>query len=416
MYLNSIKSFPLCEKPIKGVFCGQDKYLILSKHIIKDTMFPVMEDDSYFIYVKSGQGQFIINGVEFTVYPRCVGWLQGSQVLTVKPDVQNPLELWSIPYDYALINYHMFMSSPVSTRMSIVTDSPILYPVDEISEAMQQVFEDFEHINKRYDNGSAMIKTSLLGRLSLLFGIETARKTPPESEEAFPLGWQASIYVAAHSCDNNSIEKAAEDLGTDPTTLNRQLKLATSLNYDQTVRRNRCLAAMSYLLCENLPLDYIASTSGFESDVTFYRCFKKVIGVTPGEYRDSNLSPGGKGKIYRGLITDDRLLSVVSYLYKNIVEEISLESIAKATFLSPNIIRNLLAKTYGVGYKRLLSLLRVRYSEMLLSSTELTLLDIAIVVGFNSVSTFSRVFKEINGQPPSEYRSECQEMIGNNEN
>lgn len=410
--MSKLKAFPLCEKPIKGVFCGKDKYLVLCKHMISDSMFPVMEEDSYFIYIKSGRGKFIINGVEFPVYAGCVGWLQGSQVLTIQPDPHDTLELWSITYDYALINYHMFMSSPVSTRMSIVTDSPILYPEDEISDAMRQVFEDFEHINKRYDNGSAMIKTSLLGRLSLLFGIETSRKAPTENDEDFPLGWQASIYLAAHSRDNNPIEKAAEDLGTDPTTLNRQLRLATSLNYDQTVRRNRCLAAMSYLLCENLPLDYIASTSGFESDVTFYRCFKKIIGVTPGEYRDSTLCSGGKGKVYRGLITDDRLLSVVSYLYKNIVEEISLESIARATFLSPNIIRNLLAKTYGVGYKRVLSLLRVRYSEMLLSSTELNLLDIAIVVGFNSVSTFSRAFKEINGQPPSEYRSECQEIIG----
>jgi len=169
---------------------------------------------------------------------------------------------------------------------------------------------------------------------------------------------------------------------------------------------------MSYLLCENLPLDYIASVSGFESDVTFYRCFKKVVGVTPSEYRDMNLCPGGKDRVYRGLIADDRLLSVVDYLYRNIGEEVSLEKIARDTFLSPNIIRNLLQKAYGIGFKRLLQVLRTRYSEMLLASSEMNLLDIAIVVGFNSVSSFSRVFKEINGQLPSDYRKECRERNG----
>ena len=102
----------------------------------------------------------------------------------------------------------------------------------------------------------------------------------------------------------------------------------------------------------------------------------------------------------------------MDYLYKNIGEEVSLEKIARDTFLSPNIIRNLLQKAYGIGFKRLLQVLRTRYSEMLLASSEMNLLDIAIVVGFNSVSSFSRVFKEINGQLPSDYRKECRKRNG----
>ena len=409
--MSSLRAIPLYEKPIKGVFCAPNKFLHLCKHSVSQNMLPVMEDDSYFIFVRAGKGQLIINGVAFEIYKDCVCWIQGTQVLSVRPDTKTGLELWSITYDYVLINYHMFMSSPLATRMSIVTQSPILYPEDGSTQEFRQIFEDFNNINTRYDNGTAMVKTSLLGRLSLLFGMSIGSREIPAVEQ-FPLGWQASIYIAMHSRDGCSIKEAASELNTDAVTLNSQLRIATSLNYDQTVRRNRCLTAMSYLLCENLPLDYIASVSGFESDVTFYRCFKKVIGVTPSEYRDMNLCPGGKDRVYRGLITDDRLLSVVDYLYKNIGEEVSLEKIARDTFLSPNIIRNLLQKAYGIGFKRLLQVLRTRYSEMLLASSEMNLLDIAIVVGFNSVSSFSRVFKEINGQLSSDYRKECRKRNG----
>ena len=404
--LNNWKSIPLCAKPTKGVFCAPNKFLYLCKHLINQNMLPVMEDNSYFLFVRDGRGQLVINGVEFDIYKGCVCWIQGTQVVTVRPDVKFGLELWSITYDYALINYHMFMSSPLATRMSIVTQSPILYPSDCSMNKFQQIFEDFNNINMRYDNGTAMIKTSLLGRLSLLFAMSLSNREIPDVEE-FPLGWQASIYIAVHSRDGCPIKKAASELNTDPITLNSQLRITTSLNYDQTVSRNRCLTAMSYLLCENLPLDYIASVSGFDSDVTFYRSFKKIVGVTPSEYRDVNLCAGGKEGVYRGLITDDRLLSVVDYLYKNIGEEVNLEKIAKDTFLSPNIIRSLLRKAYGVGFKRLLQMLRTRYSEMLLASSEMNLIDVAVVAGFNSVSSFSRVFKEINGQLPSDYRKEC---------
>ena len=218
-----------------------------------------------------------------------------------------------------------------------------------------------------------------------------------------------------HSLENISPESAARELGTTVSSLNRQLRMVTGQSFDQMLCRSRCILAASYFLCENLPLDYIANHAGFKSEVTFFRCFKKVMGTTPSQYRDRSLSSGRRNLPYRGMIMDDRLLSVMRYLYNNISEPISLSSIVKATFISPNIIRSLIDKAFGVGYKDILSLFRIRYAESLLSGTDLYLLDIAVLVGFNSVSTFSRRFREINGESPSEYRKKCRERSPDHE-
>ena len=66
------KSRPLCEKPRSGVFCGPDKYLTLQEYTVSEEMYPVMELDSYFVFVRSGKGIFIINGEEFHVEPGCM--------------------------------------------------------------------------------------------------------------------------------------------------------------------------------------------------------------------------------------------------------------------------------------------------------------------------------------------------------
>ncbi len=398
---------PLCETPRGGVFCGPKKFLTLFKHKIRENMFPVMEDDSYFLLVRGGRGRMIVNGVPFELRPGCVCWIQCTEVVTIEPDPEEPLELWSVMFEYALSNYLMFKVSSGSERTEVVAGMPVVEPGSEAAGRMERIFQDFENINSRRDYGSALVKVSLLGQLSLFFGLEVARLRRSSSNRRLPLGWWASIYIAMHSLENISSESAARELGTNVSGLNRQMRMVTGLNFDQMLCRSRCILAASYFLCENLPLDYIANHSGFKSEITFFRSFKKVMGTTPSQYRDRRLNSGRRNQPYRGMIMDDRLLAVMRYLYNNISEPISLSSIAKETFISPNIIRSLIDRAFGVGYKDILSLFRIRYAESLLSSTDLYLLDIAVLVGFNSVSTFSRRFREINGETPSEYRKKC---------
>ncbi len=54
---------------------------------------------------------------------------------------------------------------------------------------------------------------------------------------------------------------------------------------------------------------------------------------------------------------------------------------------------------------------RVERSMFLLRETRLDITDICLDVGFNSLGTFSRTFREIVGAPPSRYRAENGPML-----
>lgn len=398
----------LWDAPQKNVFCGEKKYLKLYKHRVRERMFPVMEDDSYFLMVKSGKGRAVINGLSFSLEPGDVCWIQCTQVITIEAADAEELELWSIVFDYVLSNYLMLGSGGQSHRESVVAGLPVIKGGSAVAQSICRLFRRFDRMNAYRDHGSALIKVSILGQISLLFSSYECSPEERQSLERGGLGWWASIYIAMHSLEDISAESAARELGAEVSALNRQLRSVTGLGFEQMLCRSRCILAASYFLCENLPLDYIAIRSGFKTQVTFFRCFKKTMGMTAGEYRDARMCDGKNGKVYRGPIMDDRLMAVIRYLYTNISEQISLSHMAEETFISPSIIRSLIDKAFGVGYKDILSLFRIRYSEALLSSTELYLLDIAVIVGFNTVSTFSRKFKEVNGITPSEYREQCQ--------
>lgn len=395
----------LYDEPKKGVFCGPGKYLRVIKHEIKERMFPIMEDDSFFLLIRSGSGKFTINGVSFDVSRGSSAWIQCTHALTVEPDYGSTLEIWSIMYDYQLSNFLMFRkSSPKYTERTVTTYGfPIIGASGDIAKKIWDIFTELESLNKPGSSGEALIKVSLLGRMSLLFSLYNSR-VETFSDSQYPLGWRACIYIASHSINQLEAEQVAQALDTNVLTLNRQLRMCTGLNFEQMVNRCRCILAASFFLCENLPLDYMALRVGFKSEVTFYRCFKKTMGMTPSEYRDLGLS-NGKDGVFRGMIMDDRLISIINYLYENATEPIALNDIAKGTYVSVNIVRRLCSEAFGMSYKDILALFRVRHSEALLAATDLPLLDISVIVGFNSVRTFSRVFTAINGQTPSEYRA-----------
>ena len=60
--------------------------------------------------------------------------------------------------------------------------------------------------------------------------------------------------------------------------------------------------------------------------------------------------------------------------------------------------------TFGETPNRYLQRRRVERAMFLLRSSERLVTDICIDVGFTSLGTFSRVFRDIVGEPPSAYR------------
>lgn len=69
------------------------------------------------------------------------------------------------------------------------------------------------------------------------------------------------------------------------------------------------------------------------------------------------------------------------------------------TYLSRAVNRGL-----GVTFNRFVNELRVEHAKCLITEDSLSLLDVASAAGFNSKATFNRVFRDIAGQTPSQFK------------
>ena len=139
-------------------------------------------------------------------------------------------------------------------------------------------------------------------------------------------------------------------------------------------------------------------------EITFFRRFKAQTGMTPQNYREQMLCDGKGPSPYRGMIMSETLISAINFLYENMTEYIDVETIARELYTSGNILRIQFKSRLNTSFKQILSQFRVRYAEALLTTTDLPTVDIAIESGFGSGRTMGRVFYDINGVSPGEFR------------
>ncbi len=117
-------------------------------------------------------------------------------------------------------------------------------------------------------------------------------------------------------------------------------------------------------------------------------------------------------KIAAGNRADNESDRVVSYFaanYKN--PEFSLLKIAGDLGIHQARIGDILNKNYKMSFRRYLNFVRMSETKRLLTSTDLSITEIAFAVGFNNVTHFNRTFKIIEKTTPKEYRKKYPNYI-----
>ena len=99
-----------------------------------------------------------------------------------------------------------------------------------------------------------------------------------------------------------------------------------------------------------------------------------------------------------------RFQKCVEYIQKNYMENLSLEKVANAVNFSKFHFSRWFQQMAGVTFNEYLKQLRLSKAEMILLSSGKPITEIAMDVGFQSTTTFNRIFKEHNQCTPTEYR------------
>ena len=101
---------------------------------------------------------------------------------------------------------------------------------------------------------------------------------------------------------------------------------------------------------------------------------------------------------------DRRLLRARDAMDRAYAEPLDVRTLARIAHVSEAHFIRTFRATFGETPNRYLQRRRVERAMFLLRATDRSVTDICMDVGFASLGTFSRVFRDVVGEPPSAYR------------
>jgi AraC family transcriptional regulator len=107
---------------------------------------------------------------------------------------------------------------------------------------------------------------------------------------------------------------------------------------------------------------------------------------------------------YGGGLTPARLRRVAELVHAKIEEELSLDEMAEEAGLSTAHFSQTFRKSTGKSPHQFVLNHRVERAKRMLRAADMRILDVAVACGFKTQQHFARVFRQLCGASPTEYR------------
>lgn len=105
-----------------------------------------------------------------------------------------------------------------------------------------------------------------------------------------------------------------------------------------------------------------------------------------------------------GFDDNPRLRRVRRYVERNYAQPINLKSAAQVAGFDPSYFSALFSRCVGVPFSRWLAEFRIYQATRLLKDGNRPIVEVALDVGFNDLTTFYRHFRRVTGTSPARFR------------
>lgn len=106
----------------------------------------------------------------------------------------------------------------------------------------------------------------------------------------------------------------------------------------------------------------------------------------------------------RDLPSPDLTAKLIIFLSDHYTEPITLNILSKELGVSKYSVSRIFSEKLNISFSNYLNTLRIDYAKQLLQNSNLNILTISLMSGYDNIRTFNREFKALCGCQPREYR------------
>ena len=184
--------------------------------------------------------------------------------------------------------------------------------------------------------------------------------------------------------------------------------LEKKILYDSSLVELYCIELMDHVYTENT--DYI-NLAGPDEKISAISTIKKKLSACSGLHQIFNTLCEFILDLCRSINNDQTHSSMrlvrqcIKIIQEQYGEEISLSGAAKQLYISTNYLSRIFSAEMGKSFTRYLLEYRIAMAKKLLQECNDKVYEIASRVGYGDVVHFSKIFKQLTGLSPNQYRN-----------
>lgn len=105
----------------------------------------------------------------------------------------------------------------------------------------------------------------------------------------------------------------------------------------------------------------------------------------------------------------DIVMDMLKHMHQHYNEELSLSTLSEMLDRNPSYLSSIFKRHLGQSFVGYMHSLRVGRAASLLAASSMSISEVALEVGFDNFRTFSKVFKELKGLTPQEFRRQLEQ-------
>lgn len=234
-------------------------YDLFVKDINRTSMYKELEkryagEDKLISYIKNGD--VVMAQKQFAKYP-----ISTSNIIRTKDSLRNTKNL-------------LLVTNTLFRRAAYMGGVPPIY-VDELSAKLAIKIEETMSLDTLNNFHIQMINSYCL-------------LTKEHSLSQYSsIVRQALMFINLNISSNITVKQVANEIGLSPDYLTRLFKKELGINIITYINRKRIYTSLNLLKTTDLSIEDIGDLIGLNNTSYFYTLFKKEVGVSPKQYRNS---------------------------------------------------------------------------------------------------------------------------------
>lgn len=239
---------------------------------------------------------YMLKGEALVYSPIFTTLLQAGDIIFIPKNVYTRTTYASdSPRESILIKFTESMISELFNIVGIdaynkLCDEYVIHCEKKTQDTVLDILSEMEQEWKNYNKYSELILKGLLHRLIVICLRERTigGNTVENLEKKHTCLADAIKYVKAHLQENPSLAETAHYIHISPSYLSKIFISQLHTSFSAFVLNEKIQYAQRLLADSNLSMTQIALEAGFSSNAYFSDCFRRVMGISPMQFRKTN--------------------------------------------------------------------------------------------------------------------------------